>query len=322
MTNNHTMNIGMAEGIVDLMHQCGAQKFCIIGGEPTLYDHLFRLIKYISNKGSKSTLLTNGIRLADYDYCIGLKESNLDGVNVSIKAIDSNSMKELTGHPDVNYLAKAVRNIKSAGLSNAASVVVSKYTSKSICEICEFLMELGFESIILSFCQPVLCSNEDFMIEKETLKDTVTVLHDFFDNYERINDITNGRFSGCGPLPICLYPKDILKKMLTGSQIDNGCIILSRRGIVYNPNGEVCICNHLQDFTLGRFGVDFCDEPSFERFWNDDVVRTAFERLSTPPKDGCLDCNKYKYCGGSCPLRWFQYSIEELEFELKKEDII
>lgn len=322
LQSGHTMSLSMAKSIVDLMNQCGANKYCLIGGEPTLYKALFELIQKISDTGAVSTLLTNAIKLVDYEYCLALKRAGLNGVNVSIKAIDSDSMKQLTGYPNVDYLSIVVKNLKKVGLSNCASVVVSKYTCKDICKICDFLVNLGFDSIILSFCQPIMCNNKNFILEKETLEDTVMVLKEFFNNYERLDAITDGRITGCGPLPICLYPKDVFKKMLRDNQVDNGCIILSRKGIVFNPKGEVCICNHLQEFSIGQFGLNFFDKASFESFWKSETVQNAFDLLSTIPKEDCLKCNKYKFCGGSCPLRWFQYSIDELDDAMKEEGIL
>lgn len=56
----------------------------ILGGEPTLYPHLFELIDFLKKSGlRKFGLTTNGIRLKDHEFFVKLIKSGINFINIS-----------------------------------------------------------------------------------------------------------------------------------------------------------------------------------------------------------------------------------------------
>lgn len=66
----------------------------IVGAEPTMRRDLPELISRIRNTGHRATLLTNGLRLADFDYVKSLKDSGLNHVYLSLNGVDNDDWYE------------------------------------------------------------------------------------------------------------------------------------------------------------------------------------------------------------------------------------
>jgi 7,8-dihydro-6-hydroxymethylpterin dimethyltransferase len=86
----------------------------LLGKEPTLRDDIFEMIK-IANKDNYCTLLTNGLKLADYDYVVKLKEAGLTSIMFSFNGFDDKIYKEINGRPLLDIKLKALDNIKKVG---------------------------------------------------------------------------------------------------------------------------------------------------------------------------------------------------------------
>ena len=62
----------------------GIKEAVILGGEPTLYPHLFELIDFLKESGlRKFGLTTNGIRLKDHEFFVKLVKSGINFINIS-----------------------------------------------------------------------------------------------------------------------------------------------------------------------------------------------------------------------------------------------
>ena len=89
------------------------KKIVIFGGEPTLRDDLFEIIRIIKDSGNIPTLYTNGIKLADPDYVKKLSSSGLKKIFLSIDSLTEKGTEVLQG--DKKFLKlklKALDNLK------------------------------------------------------------------------------------------------------------------------------------------------------------------------------------------------------------------
>lgn len=71
-------------------------EFRFIGGEPTLHKDLPRIIKETTKLGHRTTIATNGLRIANKDYLLELKDSGLKTVYLSMTGFDDDSIYEIT----------------------------------------------------------------------------------------------------------------------------------------------------------------------------------------------------------------------------------
>ena len=70
---------------VDLISRLDVKKVILIGGEPSIYPNLERVIRRISNQGIKTSMVTNGRKLANYSFVQKLGDSGLISLTVSIE---------------------------------------------------------------------------------------------------------------------------------------------------------------------------------------------------------------------------------------------
>ena len=73
-------------------------KIRLTGGEPTVRKDFFEIVKIIKkNSGIKKTVMTtNGYRLDK--IADDIKDSGLDGLNISIDSLNADTFKKITGH--------------------------------------------------------------------------------------------------------------------------------------------------------------------------------------------------------------------------------
>lgn len=84
------------ENIRKAIKELGIKEAVILGGEPTLYPHLFELIDFLKELGlRKFGLTTNGIMLTDYIFLRSLILTGIDFINISFHNEDFISLKQL-----------------------------------------------------------------------------------------------------------------------------------------------------------------------------------------------------------------------------------
>ena len=96
----------------------GFKKVKITGGEPLVRKNIINLIKDIKHiKGIEEvTITTNGILLLN--HLDGLKEAGIDGINVSIDALDPVLFEEITGYDKVDVVLKSIDDALALGIKN------------------------------------------------------------------------------------------------------------------------------------------------------------------------------------------------------------
>ena len=69
----------------NLISDLDVKKTILIGGEPSTYPNLERIIKRISDKGILVSMVTNGRKLSDYSFVQRLGDAGLNSLTVSIE---------------------------------------------------------------------------------------------------------------------------------------------------------------------------------------------------------------------------------------------
>jgi len=153
--NRTFINIEEIRRLAKALSELGVSKIRLTGGEPTIRKDFFEIIKTIKkNSGIKKTVITtNGYRLDKIAYDI--KNSGLDGINISIDSLDANTFKKITGH---NRLGEILRGIKELQKMNFKNIKINAVllkgvndTEKDFNEWAEFLKnnEIDFRYIEL-----------------------------------------------------------------------------------------------------------------------------------------------------------------------------
>lgn len=100
--------------------------FLLSGGEPTLRKDLPLIIQNIIHHNNTPLLITNGIKLADYDYLMELKNAGLKNLCFSFNGFSDDIYEKINGKPYLAIKLKALENIKNAGLKIILGYLVVK----------------------------------------------------------------------------------------------------------------------------------------------------------------------------------------------------
>jgi len=100
------------------LSELGVSKIRLTGGEPTVRKDFFEIIKIIKkNSGIKKTVITtNGYRLDKISK--NIKDSGLDGINISIDTLNPETFKIITGHDRLPEILKGIKNLQELNFNN------------------------------------------------------------------------------------------------------------------------------------------------------------------------------------------------------------
>lgn len=304
-----TMALDLALNLVELMAEVGIQKVIILGGEPTLWKHLFPVSEKINKLGMKSVLVTNGFRLADQKFLARLRDSPINAINISLKAGNETQFVRCT-KSNVSLwgmVLDGIRALSDLQKDSGISITVNSTNIDNLDELVGTAMLNGARHIGITFCSVSFDKMEpvtDYIVEPLKLVNIVERV------YPKLHDLTNGSLTIEISLPMCLWSNSFIETLVSRNQIITGCHVLSRNGLIFDPLGNIILCNCLSNIPVGKYGKDF-DTSSFWEYWNSPEVLELNERLVAFPSNLCISCNKYGSCGGGCPLQWFVYNPKD-----------
>jgi len=118
-------------------------EFRFIGGEPTLHRDLEKIVEYASKNRHRTSIATNGLRIANKEYLKKLKHAGLNTVYLSMTGFDDDCIYEIT---DLLRCAdkkmKALNNVLDLGLRLSVGCIVHKNLNEHlIVEIFNYLVE-------------------------------------------------------------------------------------------------------------------------------------------------------------------------------------
>ena len=116
--NRTFINIEEIGRLIRALSELGVSKIRLTGGEPTVRKDFFEIIKIIKeNSGIKKTVITtNGYRLDK--IANDIKNSGLDGINISIDSLNAETFKKITGHDRLEEILRGIKNLQKLNFKN------------------------------------------------------------------------------------------------------------------------------------------------------------------------------------------------------------
>ena len=116
--NRSFLNIEEIGRLAKTLSELGVSKIRLTGGEPTVRKDFFEIVKIIKkNSGIKKTVITtNGYRLDK--IADNIKNSGLDGINISIDSLNADTFKKITGHDRLGEILKGIKNLQKLNFKN------------------------------------------------------------------------------------------------------------------------------------------------------------------------------------------------------------
>jgi len=149
--------------ILDRCRSAGIPQVTFTGGEPTMREDLFELIRHA--RWFISRLNTNGIRLSP-EYCRELRKAELDSVQITFYSVDPEVHNRLVGAARYEETLAGIKNALAAGLSvsiNTPLCTLNRDYEKTL----ELLHGLG---VIYVTCSGLITTGSAAGSESESLQ--------------------------------------------------------------------------------------------------------------------------------------------------------
>ncbi len=304
--NQADMNISDAKHVVDIFASYGVRHFILLGGEPTLYPELANLLSYIHLKKSSSTIVTNAIRLSDMDYLNYLKNHHLNNVGLSIKAPNAQLFNSYTNSNDFNLIEQAIKNLYNLNIKFSTSIVLNEHSLDNIEEWINYCNNLGIKHINFTFCKTPFNSQYEIIEPKILIKK-------FSEKYEIINSLTNGHFSLHQTFPFCLWDEKLISLMQKRNQLRSLCQLHYHNGLIVDTNLNLCACNMLYDYPIGKIDNSIATGKDLHKFWDSEKTKQIYKSLLKLPDLECIQCKQLSFCAGGCTMQYFNYSLKDIK---------
>lgn len=318
--SDDNMSLEMIEDLVNMCYNNNVLYYILIGGEPTIHPAFFEIINLLAKKGCKTTIVTNGLKLANKSFCekLSVYKDNLR-ISISLKGSSDDYYQAHCGAAVFTQVCQAITNCKDNNLAFSLSYVISADNVASIDVFAKEIKASGITDFIgFSFCNEVIQRSGGFDEVYKEQNSPIQVNAILNEKYEALNSILDGNFSIHQSLPLCLCDKNILSKMKSRNHISTSCHVHNREGIIFDTNGEILLCNHFVGYGIGKYGVDYYDADSLLKFWNSPNMIRFHQMLTSMPSKECVNCNLSENCGGGCCIQWFTHSFENYLSEYKK----
>lgn len=296
--------IRLSEG----MFANGVKSMILIGGEPTLWPHLFDYIRYANEKGLRTTLVTNATRFGADTFWEKYSALPASTTSISIKAFDEESYICITGRKNFETTKRGIKRAITLGGARA-TIVYTGEDIEGLINIAEFASDCGAKSLGISPSTPPYVKGKpdsEFLVHPQLFVQGIVA------NYDKLDRLFDGRFSISAKLPLCMWPKTLVKKMMDKGQLYTTCQLQHRTGLIFDVDGNLLSCNSLPDHHIGTWGKEFSDGQSLGEHINSPPVSNFYDKLNRYASNECETCSVAHLCGGGCPLFYGVFKGKDL----------
>lgn len=305
------MKLEMVDQIIAFCKSSGIGRIVLIGGEPTVYPHIFELLDKL--KDFEVSMITNGIALSNEKVLDNYVRHNIKRFSVSIKASNSKEYSELTGVNCFDKVLKAINNISSRNLQLSVSYVLTNDNFSSAIEMLDTVIENGAKRVFFSFCRDVnTLQNKDFISNNNPYE-----IADKFMNLLPLLKKKCPEVTYAMNLPLCVFPQEFIDENLEDFKAP--CYVYGTRIVTFDPKGYLIACNTLLDIKYGQIGVDFKNHNDYEKFIKSEKYLNIKKKICGLPSKKCKECKYLHNCYGRCICNWTNYTYDELKGTIKKQ---
>lgn len=286
----------------------GIKQVLLIGGEPTLWPHVTEYNAFAKAEKLQTTLVTNAFLCGSDPYWNKYIENPCNSHGISLKAGNPGQLLELTGVNNFDTLLKGISRLNALSPS-FVSIVYGPDYDENIQELVSLAMSCGAKGVSIDFCRGFVSNGSINDSSAGTFRDAAL---NIVKNYDELNRITDGNLGIEMSMPFCVWPTEFVQKLIEHHQAMSICHVIKRKGLIFDSNGDLLMCNSLFDFPIGRLDVDYCDSKTLLDHLNKPEIIGYYDRISSYPSTKCAECSWYSMCGGGCPLHWATHKPDDV----------
>ncbi len=280
---SYNLDFEVIKKVLKEIKELGSVEWISIGGgEPTIRQDLLNIIKFSSNLGFKTLLVTNGT-LIDKNKVRELESAGLTRVQVSIDGVNKETHEKIRGKNSFKRAMNSIIYFLNSRIETTIRIVINKINYKEINDFIKYFAKIGVPSI----------SIRRFVSVGNSLKNFNDLFIDSNVYYQILKEaILLGKKLGVKITsgdPLFLVVKTDLKELNPKGCI-GGCTI----GITYlyiSYDGKIKPCPML-DISLGDIKKD-----NLRKVWENSTFYNKIRNRKITGK--CGEC-KYKWICGGC----------------------
>lgn len=295
--------------IIELIRPLRIKYLVWVGGEPTLHPDFIEFANKCKGLTQGMTLITNGTRVADSDYCRQIDVTPISHVLFSLHgpteaSHDTGTMRKgsfrqiLDGIENVRRLKRKVKTLTITTITNRNKAFLT--------DIVDFSKSLGFKKVLFNACGPTVASIDcDLCVDPAELAGVLENLY----LYSKARDIQIEMGTN---LPKCVFKPELYAEMVKSKVITSRpCQVLKGTGYQFLSDGSITPCTHLYDLKLfnpvklNLSSKEFCDKL------NSDIIKQQRQALWQYPSIKCKSCKDWGDCVGGCPILWTKFDSDK-----------
>lgn len=236
--------------VLDKCRKIGIPQITFTGGEPTMREDLFELIKY--GRWFVTRLNTNGIKLSK-EYCEKLKEAELDGLQITFYSCDADIHNTLVGAKQYDKTLEGIKNAVLAGLNPSINTPLCTINENYL-DTLKFLHDLNVQYVTCSALIVTGNATKDKSLNTQLLPKRLKEIVKEAAEYCYENDMEIS-FTSPGWIENEFFEENYLSVPSCGACLSNMAI---------TPGGNVVPCQSwLSDHILGNILDD-----DWDSIWN------------------------------------------------------
>lgn len=302
---------------IDLIEELGTKKIILIGGEPSIYSGIERVINKIYRKGIRASMVTNGRRLSNYDFVQKIADLGLKSLTISIEGSSPQIHDYITQVKGSFYeTLKGIDNSLKYGLQTSTETTMCNENESDLENIVKLLEERNLSFRLFNVCGPFVGDLENSIYAIPLSKGAKL--------FERVyKSAKKKNVKLITPVPICNFDDNLYNEMKLNKSISHACHILFGTSFVLDPNGDVLPCVHFTNYPL--FNIydkgKVISPEKFKELWNDPLgVNQKFRKiLRRYPSKKCSNGGCWNPCTGGCSVFWLKYD-PDLEIKDKSKN--
>ena len=275
----------------------GSVEARILGGEPTLYPHLYPLLLNLRENNTASAVVSNGLIFSDEDEVKQLKDAGVGRVSVSVKAFGNDEYAKRTGSRAYCQTLRAIENLAKNDVRSSTSITLTGANYPQAPRMVKDAARAGSRNFHFNFCVPVFGQKgeSEYLLPPERHSWAVMEVIDAVES-------CGAKYGIELMVPFCWFQPSVLLSLFQAARIFSGCSSWTKRSVCFDSNGGVFVCNSFTGYPFAKFGVDFTNHEELCRKLENQ--QSFFQMMRRAPSAHCLSCCFQGVCGGGCPIRW------------------
>jgi radical SAM protein with 4Fe4S-binding SPASM domain len=277
------LSLSERKRVVDELADKGIETIGVLGGEIFLLSNIIELMTYISNKGIKITIETNGTLLTEH-ICERLAAlTNLRAVGVSFEGPSPHMNDMIRGGGCFLQAEKGIALLEQYNIPFFIDVTLSRLNSSYIDAMCEFAIQKGATGIAFGDLIPSGRGKnlKPYLLKPTEEKSCIEKIWAAHKEYQHALHITTN-------IPFAF----LIDPVLIPSEIEEKNIYCGMgRKVILDPTGNILPCQYIND-PLGNILSD-----SWEDIWFSPKMK-RYRNVFSLLEGKCSLCKYRLVCGG------------------------